>query len=97
MAVDDGEVVIIVLLRHEAAGVLTERAHLVLERGRVADELGLVQHAVDRLHDLVAHLDAHADIDRAGLVLHAVLEADLLQPVGAAAPVAMTVCLASMV
>ena len=85
MAVDDGEVVIIVLLRHEAAGVLTERAHLVLERGRVADELGLVQHAVDRLHDLVAHLDAHADIDRAGLVLHAVLEADLLQPVGAAA------------
>ena len=85
MAVDDGEVVIIVLLRHEAAGVLTERAHLVLERGRVADELGLIQHAVDGFHDLVAHLDAHADVDRAGLVLHTVLEADLLQPVGAAA------------
>ena len=85
MTVDNGKVVVIVLLRHEAAGVLAERAHLVLERGRVADELGLIQHAVDGFHDLVAHLDAHADVDRAGLVLHAVLEADLLQPVGAAA------------
>ena len=85
MTVDNGEVVVIVLLRHEAAGVLAERAHLVLERGRVADELGLIQHAVDGFHDLVAHLDAHADVDRSGLVLHTVLEADLLQPVGAAA------------
>ena len=85
VAVDDGEVIVVVFLRHEAAWVLAERAHLVLERGRVADELGLIQHAVDGFHDLVAHLDAHADVDRAGLVLHTVLEADLLQPVGAAA------------
>ena len=85
MAVDDGEIVVIVLLRDKAAGVLAERAHLVLKRRGIADELRLIEHAVDRLHDLIAHLDAHADIDRAGLVLHAVLEADLFQPVRAAA------------
>ena len=85
VTVDNGKVVVIVLLRHEAAGVLAERAHLVLERGRVADELGLIQHAVDGFHDLVAHLDAHADVDRAGLVLHAVLKAGLFQPFRAAA------------
>lgn len=44
--------------------------------------LDSIQHTVDRFHDLVAHLDAHADVDRAGLVLHTVLEANLLQPVG---------------
>ena len=86
MAVDDREIVVVILLRDEAAGVLTERAHLVFERLRVADELGLIQDAVDRLHDLVAHFHAHADVHRAGLVLHTVLQADFFQPVRAAAP-----------
>ena len=85
MAVDDSEIVVIVLLRDEAAGVLAERAHLVLKRRGIADELRLIEHAVDRLHDLVAHLDAHADVDRAGLVLHTVLKAGLFQPFRAAA------------
>ena len=51
----------------------------------IADELGLIEDVVYLLHDLVAHLDAHADVDGARLVLHAVLGAYLLQPVRAAA------------
>ena len=85
VAVDDGEIVVVVLLADETAGVLAEGAHLVLERARIADQLALVEHAVDLLHDLVSALDAHADIDRSGLVGNAVLGADFFQPVRTAA------------
>ena len=46
MAVDHGEPVVVVLLRDEAARILAEGADLVLERRRVADELGLVEDLV---------------------------------------------------
>ena len=85
MAVDHGKVVVVVLLRHKAAGVLAEGAHLVLPGLGVADEFGLVQHLVHLIHDLVAALHAHADVNGAGLVGDVVLGADLLQPVGTAA------------
>lgn len=85
VTVDDGEIVVVIFLRHKAAGILAERAHLILERLGITDELGLVQDLVHRFHDLVSHLHAHADVDGAGDVLHAVLFAELFQPVRAAA------------
>ena len=85
VSVDDGEVVVVVLLADEAAGILAERANLVLERLRIADELGLVEDAVDLLHDLVADLDAHADVHFVVGGFDAVLVRDLAQPRRAAA------------
>ena len=85
VSIDDGKVVVVVLLADESAGVLAERAHLILERARIANQLALVQHAVDLFHDLVAAFDAHADIDRAGLMGDAMLSADFFQPIRAAA------------
>ena len=43
----DREVVVVVLLTDESAGILAERAYLVLERLRIADQLGFIQHLVD--------------------------------------------------
>ena len=85
VAVHDGEIVVVILLRNKAAGILAERADLVLERRGIADELGLIEHLVDGLHDLVAHLDAHTDIHGAGLVGDAVLGAERFKPVRTAA------------
>ena len=86
VSVDDGEIVVVVLLADEAAGILAERANLVLERLGIADELRLVENVVDLLHDLVSYLDAHADIDCAGLMGDIMLSAELFEPVRAAAP-----------
>ncbi len=85
VAVDHGQVVVIVLLCHEAAGVLAEGADLVLPGLRVADELGLIQHLVHLFHDLVAALDADTDVHGAGLVGDMVLCTNFLKPVCAAA------------
>ena len=49
------------------------------------DELRLVQDVVDVLHDLVAHLHAHADVHGAGAVKDVVLLAQARQPLGPAA------------
>ena len=56
-----------------------------MPRGRVADELALVENLIDFLHDLVAALHADANVNGAGLVGNVVLGADFLQPVRAAA------------
>ena len=56
-----------------------------MPRGRVADQLALIQDLVDLLHDLVAALNTDADVNGAGLVGDVVLGADFLQPVRAAA------------
>ena len=85
VAVDHGKVVVVVFLRHKAAGVLAEGAHLVFPRLRVADELGLIQHLVHLFHHLIAALHTHADVHRAGLVGDVVLCAELFQPVCSAA------------
>ena len=85
VAVDNSQIVVVVFLRDKAAGVLAEGAHLVAPRGRVADQLALIQDLVDLLHDLVAALNTDADVNGAGLVGNVVLGADLLQPVRAAA------------
>ena len=85
VAVDDRQIIVVVLLRDKAAGVLAEGAHLVVPRGRVADQLALVQDLINLLHDLVAALDADADVNGAGLVGDVVLGAEFLQPVRAAA------------
>ena len=81
--VDDGKVVVVIFLRDEAARVLAESAHLVFEGVGIADELGLVEHLVDGLHDLVAHFDPHADIDGSRDVGDAVHDAHARQPVRA--------------
>ena len=39
VSVDDSEVIVIVFLTYEAAGILAEGAHLVFERAGIADEL----------------------------------------------------------
>jgi hypothetical protein len=85
VAVDHGKVVVVVFLRHKAAGVLAEGAHLVLPGLGIADELGLIQHLVHLFHDLVAALHAHTDVHGTGLVGNVVLGADLFQPVCTAA------------
>ena len=85
MPIDDGEVVVIVLLTDKTAGVLAESAHLILERQRIADELGLVQYLIDLLHDLISHLKAHPDVDGAGLMVDGMVGADVFEPVGPSA------------
>ena len=85
MPVHHRQAAIVVFLAHEAARVLAEGAHLVAERIRVSDELAFVEHIVHALHDFVAHLDAHANVDRAGRVLDVVLAAEALEPIGTAA------------
>ena len=85
MPVHHRQAAIVVFLAHEAARILTEGAHLVAERIRVSDELAFVEHIVHALHDFVAHLDAHANVDRAGRVLDVMLAAEALEPIGTAA------------
>ena len=75
---------VVIFLAHKAAGILAEGAHLVFEGAGIADELGFIEHLVDQLHDLAAHLDAHADVHGAGLMGDAVLGANFFQPVCAA-------------
>ena len=85
MSVDNGEVVVVVLLADKSAGILAECADLVLERLGVAYELRLIENIVDLLHDLVSYLNAHADVDCAGLMGYIMLSAELFEPVRAAA------------
>ena len=80
MSVHNGKIVIVIFLRYETAGVLTERTHLVFERFRIADQLGFVQNLVHRFHHFVSYFHAHADIHRGRHVFHAVNFADFLQP-----------------
>ena len=84
MSVDDRQVIIVILLTHEPAGVLAEGTHLVFKGLRITDQLGFIQHAVDKLHDFVAHFHADADVNGAGLVCNVVLCALMLQPFGTA-------------
>ena len=84
VSVDHGEVVVVILLADKAAGVLTEGAHLVPVGLGVADQLGFVEHAVDGLHDLVAHLDTDANVHCAGLMGDVMFCAEAFQPVRAA-------------
>ena len=39
MTVDDGEIVVVILLADESAGILAEGTNLILEREGIADEL----------------------------------------------------------
>ena len=84
VSVDDSEVVVVVFLAYETAGVLTEGTHLVLERLRISDEFGFVKNAVDLFHDLVPHLYSDADIDGTRLVHYVVLSTQVFEPVRAA-------------
>ena len=84
VTVDDCQIVVVVLLRHESAGVLAEDTHFVLERFGITDEFGLVKHIVDFFHNLVAHFDSHADVDDARCVRDVVFGAHLFKPVRAA-------------
>ena len=86
MPVDDGQVVVVVLLGDKAAGVLAEGPHLVAEGRGIAHQLAFVQGPVDHFHDLVAGLHPDADVHRAGLMGDAVLDTQLFQPVRPAPP-----------
>ncbi len=86
MPVHHREAAIVIFLAHKAARVLTEGAHLVAERFTwVSDKLAFIEHVVHALHDFVAHLDAHANVNRARRMLDVVLAAKALEPIGAAA------------
>ena len=85
VAVDHGQIVVIVLLTDKAAGILAEGTHLVFEGPGIAHQLGLIQHPVHRLHDLVADLHPDADIHGAGGMGNIVLRAELFQPICAPA------------
>lgn len=84
MTVYHRKAAVVVLLRHEAAGVLAKRAHLVAEGTGVADELSLVEDLVYVLDDLVSHLDAHAHVNRSRRMENPVLGVQVLEPIGAA-------------
>lgn len=81
VTVYDCKTSVVVFLRDDSAGVLTEGAHLILERPRISYELALVQYAVNLFHYLIAYLNANADIDRSGLMRYVMLGADTLEPV----------------
>ena len=85
VTVDDREVVVVVFLRHETAGVLAENADFVFERCGVSYEFRLIEHAVDLFHNLVAHFHPDSDVHDAGGVGDVVLRAHLFQPVRSAA------------
>ena len=85
VAVHHRQVVVVVFLRHKAAGFWQKVRTLFFQGAGVADQLGFVQNPVDLFHHLIAALHPHADVHRAGLVGDVVLGAQLFQPVGAAA------------
>ena len=85
VAVDHRQAAVVVLLAHKSARVLAEGADLVAEGVGAAHQFALVEHVVDGLHDLVAHLHAHAQVAGAGRVLDAVARAGGVEPGGAAA------------
>ena len=80
MTVHDRKVVVVILSADKAAGVLAEGPDLILKRQRIPDQLGLVEDAVDFLHDFVPYLDAHADVNGARLVCDFVARAQLFKP-----------------
>ena len=81
MSVHHRQTAVVIFLTDKAARILTEGAHLVLERSGIADQLGLVEHLIDLFHDLVSHLHTHADVDGSRLVGNVVFCAYVLQPV----------------
>ena len=85
VSVHHGQIVIVILLTDKAAGVLAERANLVLKGPGIAHQLRFVEHPVHGLHDLVADLHANADVHSTGCVGDVVLRAELFQPVRAPA------------
>ena len=85
MTVDHSQIVIVIFLADEAAGVLAEGAHLIAEGVGIADELGLIQNFVHFFHDFVADFYPYADIHGAGTVGDVVAGAHFFQFVGAAA------------
>ena len=85
MTVDNGKVVVVVLLAYEAAGILAECPHLVFERSRISDELRFVENIVDLFDNLVPDLDTNADVNRSGQVGDIVLTADFFKPLCASA------------
>lgn len=80
VSVDDGEVVVVILLGDESAGVLAENADFVFERRGIADEFAFVKDGVDFLHNLVADFHSDADIDDAGSVCDIMFRADFFEP-----------------
>ena len=85
VTVDHSQIVIIIFLADEAAGVLAEGAHLVAEGVGIADEFGLIKDFVDFFHDFVADFYSDADIHGAGTVGNVVAGAHFFQFVGATA------------
>ncbi|MPM86470.1 hypothetical protein SDC9_133559 [bioreactor metagenome] len=85
VTVDHRQIVVVVLLRDKASGVLAEGPDLVLKRPGIANQFGLIQHPVHHFHDLVAYLHPNADVHRAGCVSDIVFGAELFQPVRTAA------------
>ena len=84
MTVYNGEIVIVVFLSNEAAGILAEGAHLILEGLGITDELGFIKNLVNLFDYLVSNLNSNADINRSGLMRDAVLRAKLFKPICAA-------------
>ena len=83
VTVYDGKTALVVFLCDEAAGVLTERANLIVIRRDVTNQLAFIQNRVDFFHNLVTALHPDADIDDARATVNAVFTANIIQPVGA--------------
>ena len=80
MTVYNGKVVVVIFLADKTAGVLAEGAYLVFKRLGIADVLGLIQHLVDTLHNLVAYLNTHSDVNRTRLMCYVVLGTHVFKP-----------------
>lgn len=62
MAIDDRKPVVIILGCDLAGWVRTEGTDLIIEGLRMIDHLCLIQILIQELHDLVPHLDPHANV-----------------------------------
>ena len=82
MSVYHGQVVIIVFLADETAGILAEGSNLVFKGLGIPDELGLIKHVVNLFDYLVSNLNPHSDVHSSGLMSDIVLGTDFLQPFG---------------
>ena len=82
MTVNNGKIVVVILLAYKAAGVLAEGSDLVLERTGITDKLRFVKNIVYLFDDLVSDLDSDADVNGSGEMLDIMLFAHILKPVG---------------
>ena len=86
MAVYHSQVIVVILLAHKAPRILAEGPDFIFKWFWVSDELGLIEHIVDPLHDFIPHLHPDADIHCSRFMGDLMLCAKPFQPIRSSAP-----------